>query len=155
MVNLKLVAHTKADELFLQRVDDIIQSHIADEKLDVDMIAAKMNLSRPTLYRKINEISAMTPNEWIKITRLRKAAELILQGDLKIYEIAEAVGFNSQSYFSCTFAKHFHMSPTQYAKSNNVQLWWKDRMARRSCFWFVRHPVLHEYQIITNLHYSE
>ena len=122
MVNLKLVAHTKADELFLQRVDDIIQSHIADEKLDVDMIAAKMNLSRPTLYRKINEISAMTPNEWIKITRLRKAAELILQGDLKIYEIAEAVGFNSQSYFSRTFAKHFHMSPTQYAKSNNVQL---------------------------------
>ena len=122
MVNLKLVAHTKADELFLQRVDDIIQSHIADEKLDVDMIAAKMNLSRPTLYRKINEISEMTPNEWIKITRLRKAAELILQGDLKIYEIAEAVGFNSQSYFSRTFAKHFHMSPTQYAKSNNVQL---------------------------------
>ena len=122
MVNLKLVAHTKADELFLQRVDDIIQSHIADEKLDVDMIAAKMNLSRPTLYRKINEISEMTPNEWIKITRLRRAAELILQGDLKIYEIAEAVGFNSQSYFSRTFAKHFHMSPTQYAKSNNVQL---------------------------------
>ena len=122
MVNLKLVAHTKADELFLQRVDDIIQSHIADEKLDVDMIAAKMNLSRPTLYRKINEISEMTPNEWIKITRLRKAAELILQGDLKIYEIAEAVGFNSQSYFSRTFAKQFHMSPTQYAKSNNVQL---------------------------------
>ena len=122
MVNLKLVAHTKADELFLQRVDDIIQSHIADEKLDVDMIAAKMNLSRPTLYRKINEISEMTPNEWIKITRLRKAAELILQGDLKIYEIAEAVGFNSQSYFSRTFAKHFHMSPTQYAKCNNVQL---------------------------------
>ena len=122
MVNLKLIAHTKADELFLQRVDDIIQSHIADEKLDVDMIAAKMNLSRPTLYRKINEISEMTPNEWIKITRLRKAAELILQGDLKIYEIAEAVGFNSQSYFSRTFAKHFHMSPTQYAKSNNVQL---------------------------------
>ena len=122
MVNLKLIAHTKADELFLQRVDDIIQSHIADEKLDVDMIAAKMNLSRPTLYRKINEISEMTPNEWIKITRLRKAAELILQGDLKIYEIAEAVGFNSQSYFSRTFAKHFHMSPTQYAKGNNVQL---------------------------------
>ena len=122
MVNLKLAAHTKADELFLQRVDDIIQSHIADEKLDVDMIAAKMNLSRPTLYRKINEISEMTPNEWIKITRLRKAAELILQGDLKIYEIAEAVGFNSQSYFSRTFAKQFHMSPTQYAKSNNVQL---------------------------------
>ena len=86
------------------------------------MIAAKMNLSTPTLYRKINEISEMTPNEWIKITRLRKAAELILQGDLKIYEIAEAVGFNSQSYFSRTFAKHFHMSPTQYAKSNNVQL---------------------------------
>ena len=86
------------------------------------MIAGLMNLSRPTLYRKINGLSNMTPNELIKITRLKRAAELILQGDMKIYEIAEIVGFNSQSYFSRAFAKQFNMSPSQFAKENNVEI---------------------------------
>ena len=82
------------------------------------MIADLMNLSRPTLYRKISAISNLTPNELIKITRLKKAAELIAQGEMKIYEIAEAVGFKSQPYFSQSFSKQFNMSPSQYAKEN-------------------------------------
>ena len=64
----------------------------------------------------------ISPNEFIKISRLKKAAELILQGDMRIYEIAEAVGFNSQSYFSRAFSKQFNMSPSQYAKENNIEL---------------------------------
>ena len=83
----------------MKKLNDIIDSHINDVNLDVDMIADLMNLSRPTLYRKINGLSNVTPNELIKISRLKKAAELILQGDMRIYEIAEAVGFNSQSLF--------------------------------------------------------
>ena len=102
------MAYTKADEKFLKKLNDIIDSHINDVNLDVDMIADLMNLSRPTLYRKINGLSNVTPNELIKISRLKKAAELILQGDMRIYEIAEAVGFN--------------MSPSQYAKENNIEL---------------------------------
>ena len=47
---------------------------------------------------------------------------MILQGDMRIYEIAEAVGFNSQSYFSRAFSKQFNMSPSQYAKENNIEL---------------------------------
>ena len=116
------LAYTKADEKFLKKLNDIIDSHINDVNLDVDMIADLMNLSRPTLYRKINGLSNVTPNELIKISRLKKAAELILQGDMRIYEIVEAVGFNSQSYFSRAFSKQFNMSPSQYAKENNIEL---------------------------------
>lgn len=122
IANLKSIAYTKADEKFLKKLNDIINSHIQDSDLDVDRIADLMNLSRPTLYRKINGLSNITPNELIKISRLKKAAELILRGDMKIYEIAEAVGFNSQSYFSRAFSKQFNMSPSQYAKENNVEL---------------------------------
>lgn len=122
IANLKSIAYTKADETFLKKLNDIIHSHLDDADLDVDRIAELMNLSRPTLYRKINGLSNVTPNELIKITRLKKAAELILQGDRKIYEIAEAVGFNSQSYFSRAFSKQFNRSPSQYAKENNVEL---------------------------------
>lgn len=122
MANLKSMAYTKADEKFLKKLNDIIYSHINDVDLDVDKIAGLMNLSRPTLYRKISGLSNVTPNELIKISRLKRAAELILQGDKRIYEIAEAVGFNSQSYFSRAFSKQFKMSPSQYAKENNIEL---------------------------------
>ena len=75
IANIKSMAYTKADEKFLKKLNDIIDSHINDVNLDVDMIADLMNLSRPTLYRKINGLSNVTPNELIKISRLKKAAE--------------------------------------------------------------------------------
>lgn len=122
LANIKSMAYTKADERFLKKLNDIINEHVDNVELDVDMIADRMNLSRPTLYRKISGLSNLTPNELIKISRLKKAAELILRGDMRIYEIAEAVGFNSQSYFSRAFSKQFDMSPSQYAKENNIEL---------------------------------
>ena len=75
IANIKSMAYTKADEKFLKKLNDIIDSHINDVNLDVDMIADLMNLSRPTLYRKINGLSNVTPNELIKISRLKKADE--------------------------------------------------------------------------------
>jgi ligand-binding sensor domain-containing protein/signal transduction histidine kinase/CheY-like chemotaxis protein/AraC-like DNA-binding protein len=118
IANMKSIAYTKADEHFLERLNGIIEEHIDNINLDVEMIADRMNLSRPTLYRKINALSNLTPNDLIRLTRLKNAAELILKGEMKIYEISEAVGFNSQSYFSRAFSKQFGMSPTEYAMNN-------------------------------------
>lgn len=117
IVHLKSMAYTKADEHFLEKLDNIIHQHIANVNLDVGMIADMMNLSRPTLYRKINAMSNLTPNDLIRIARLKRAAELIQEKRLKIYEISEAVGFSSQSYFSRSFIKQFGMNPSEYAKS--------------------------------------
>jgi len=118
VVHLKSMAYTKADEHFLEKLNEIIQTHISNINLDVDMIADLMNLSRPTLYRKISALSNLTPNELIRIARLKKAAMLIMQKDMKIYEISEAVGFSSQSYFSRSFMKQFGMTPSEYATNN-------------------------------------
>ena len=89
---MKSIAYSKTDEQFLEKLNGIILEHISDPELDVNQIAELMHISRPTLYRKIREISEMTPNDLIRITRLKRAAELLLQSDMKIYEIAEAVG---------------------------------------------------------------
>lgn len=118
IANLKSMAYTKADEGFLEKLNEIINQHMGDPDLDVNRIAELMLLSRPTLYRKIRAISDLTPNELIKISRLKKAAELLLQGNMKIYEIAEFVGFSSQSYFWSAFIKQFGVSPSKYAKEN-------------------------------------
>ena len=64
-----------------------------------------MHLSRPILYRKISALSDLISNELIRIARLKKAAELMIKEELKIYEISEIVGFNSQSYFNRLFTK--------------------------------------------------
>ena len=117
---MKSMAYTKADENFLEKLNDIINENIGNPELDVNKIADLMHLSRPTLYRKIRAISDLTPNELIKISRLKKAAELLLQGNMKIYEISETVGFSSQSYFWSAFIKQFGMSPSKYAKENRV-----------------------------------
>jgi AraC-like DNA-binding protein len=71
-------------------------------------------MSRPTLYRKIKALANMSPNELITVTRLKRAAELLTSGDLKIYEIAEKVGYSEASNFSRDFTRQFNMSPSEY-----------------------------------------
>ena len=114
MANLKSIAHTKADEIFLEKLNEIILENISNSKLDVDMLAEQMNMSRPTLYRKIKAVSDLTPNDLIRTCRLKKAAKYIEQGELSLNEIAENVGFNSQSYFSRSFSKQFGTTPSDY-----------------------------------------
>ena len=118
IANLKSITHSKNEEIFMNKLSEVIEQNISNTKLDVDFIAEKMNLSRASLYRKINNISKLSPNELIKIARLKKAAELILQGELRLNEISEAVGFSSQSYFSRAFLKQFNRTPSQFAKEH-------------------------------------
>jgi len=75
-----------------------------------------MNMSRPTLYRKIKAISDLTPNELVTLTRLKRAAELLRQGGYKIYEVAEMVGYHSQTNFGRSFLKQFGMTPSEYVE---------------------------------------
>lgn len=117
LVHIKSIAHSKADEKFLEKLNDIICENIEDADMDVEKLAKKMNMSRITLYRKINAISVLTPLEVINITRLKKAAELLANGDHKIYEIADMVGFSSQSNFARSFQKQFGMAPSEFIKT--------------------------------------
>jgi ligand-binding sensor domain-containing protein/signal transduction histidine kinase/DNA-binding response OmpR family regulator len=117
LVHLKSIAYSKADELFLEKLNEAIYKNIADADLNVDHLAEIMNMSRPTLYRKIKAISNLTPNELINIARLKKAAELLTEGEYKIYEIANIVGYNSQTSFGRNFLKQFGMTPSEYASA--------------------------------------
>lgn len=117
LAHLKTIAHNKTDETFLNTLNNIIIDNIEDQDLDVEKLARLLNMSRITLYRKISAVSDLTPLELITITRLKKAAELLAQGNLKIYEIADMVGFSSQSHFARNFHKQFNMTPTEYMQS--------------------------------------
>ena len=121
LVHIKSMAHSKADERFLETLNETIHGNIEDLDLDVEKLARILNMSRITLYRKIKAISNLTPIELINITRLKKAAQLLADGDHKIYEVADMVGFSSQSNFARNFHKQFNMTPTQYMQEKHAK----------------------------------
>jgi len=112
--HIKSIGHSRIDELLIEKLDKAILFNLANPELNVEVLSEGLNMSRSTLYRKIKDLSNLTPNELVNITRLKRAAELLLIGDYKIFEIAEMVGFKSQSSFGRSFQKQFKMTPSQY-----------------------------------------
>ncbi len=121
LVHMKSMAHSKADEKFLEALNELIVQNIDDADLDVNKLACMLNMTRVTLYRKIKSISQLTPAELINVTRLKKAAELLATGEKKVYEIADDVGFSSQSTFTRSFQKQFNKTPTEYMNELKLQ----------------------------------
>ncbi len=114
MVHMNTMAYTTSDEKFLERLNTIINNNLTNADLDVEHLSNLMNISRPTLYRKIKAISDLTPNELINIARLKKATEMLNEGTFKMVVIAEMVGYTSQNHFGRNFSKQFGISPSEY-----------------------------------------
>jgi two-component system cell cycle response regulator len=121
LIHIKSMAYSKADELFLGKLQDTIHKNLDNPDLDVEHLAEHMNISRPTLYRKIKSISNLSPNELINLARLKRGAELLNDGILKIYEISEMVGYRSQTNFGRNFSRQFGMSPSDYINSKLIR----------------------------------
>lgn len=113
LVKIRSIAPTKADEDFLKDVTEVIHKNISDSQFNVDSLADGLNMSRSSLHRKIKGVSELTPNEFILLIKLKKAAEYIQEGS-RVNEVCFLVGFNSPSYFSKAFKKQFGVSPTEW-----------------------------------------
>ena len=98
----------------LQRVTLVINKRLSDPNLNVETLSDEIGMSRGHFQRKFKSITGQNPNEFIRITRLNTAAELLLNKDRSIKEIADITGFGSQSYFCTSFLKQFNISPKQY-----------------------------------------
>lgn len=114
LVHIKSMAYSQSDEEFLETLNAVIYKNIQNPDLDVEHVASLLNMSKPTLYRKIKAISSLTINELINITRLKVAARLLEDGHYKIYEVADMVGYSSQSHLGRNFLKQFGTTPTEY-----------------------------------------
>ncbi|RYY38096.1 MAG: response regulator transcription factor [Sphingobacteriaceae bacterium] len=119
LVHIKTMATVKADELFLERLNDIIIRNLDNAQLDGGFLADALHMSRPTLYRKVKAISNLTVNELTNLTRLKKAAELLAAGQYRVFEVANITGFNSPNQFNRIFHKQFNMSPSNFIKNQS------------------------------------
>lgn len=108
------IAQTQEDEKFLQALNDFIMQHMQDPEFKLDDIAERMNMSRSSLNRKIRGILDMTPNDYLRLARLKRAAMILKNGECKVNEVCYAVGFNTPSYFTRCFVKQFGMLPKDF-----------------------------------------
>jgi AraC-like DNA-binding protein len=109
------MALTKADEEFMKKLNEIIQGNFHNPDFSMDDIVDSLNMSRSNFYRKIKGVLDLSPNEYLRLERLKRAAQLLKEGNGRVNEICYMVGFNSPSYFSKCFQKQFGVLPKDFA----------------------------------------
>ncbi len=109
------IARNTGDLRFITKVNEVIMANLSETENLIESIALSMAISRSSLHKKIKSISGMTPNEYIQLIRLKKAAELLSTGEYQINEISYLVGFNTPSYFSKCFHNQFGLLPRDFA----------------------------------------
>ena len=102
------------DEKFLACVIRLIEEHISDSELNVNALCEWTNTNNKQMYRKIKQLTGMTPVEYIKSIRMKKAAMLLKQKKFTVAEVMYMVGFSNHSYFSKCFQSEFGVTPKLY-----------------------------------------
>lgn len=104
------------DKDFVEKFKALIDAKMGDSGLNVEDLGKEMGLSRVQLYRKIKSLTNYSPNELLRIARLKRAASLLASSDMTVAEIGYEVGFSSSSYFAKCYKEQFGESPTDLLK---------------------------------------
>jgi len=104
------------DNSFLKKLTDLIRKNLSDSELNVEDLGRQIGLSRTQLYRKLKSLTGYSPNELLRIIRLKKAHHLLSTTDINISEVTYDVGFTAPSYFAKCFKEYFKESPTNFVK---------------------------------------
>ena len=103
-------------KLFLEKCIAIVEKHLDDDEFSIATLAAEIGMSHSTVYKKIKLISGQSLRGFIRFIRLRKAAELFINTNRNVNEIAFEVGINDAKFFREQFNKLFGMNPSEYIK---------------------------------------
>lgn len=106
------------DGVLWEQLNQAILQQLANAALNVSQLARELHMSRPTLYRKITEISQMTPAALITQIRLERAVSLLVSTGYPVTEISRMVGFCTRNGFRKAFIKRFGVSPSEYRRKS-------------------------------------
>lgn len=116
LVEQDIIKLSKLDQEFLDRFTKIVEENITEEKLDINFMTDKMNMSHSTLYRKIKGLTGISGNEFIRKIKLRHGLVLLTKERLNVSEAAYASGFSDIGYFRKCFKEEYGATPSQYLK---------------------------------------
>ena len=112
---------TLNDRKFLEKLLELMEKNIGNGDLVVDDFVQEMAVSRSVFFKKLKALTGLAPIEFIKEMRIKRAAQLIKQGDYTMTQIAYMVGINDPRYFSKCFKQYYEMTPTEYKESLKKQ----------------------------------
>jgi signal transduction histidine kinase/DNA-binding response OmpR family regulator/streptogramin lyase len=113
--DMKEMNITNIDETFLQKAIDCVNRHLDDSNFDQLQFSEEMGVSKSTLYNKLKSLTGLNTSAFITNIRMKAACHIMDQNrQIRISELAYAVGFNDPKYFSSCFKKEFNMRPTEY-----------------------------------------
>ena len=111
-----LMVTVDKDKEFYKLLESILESSLSDSQFSVERFAELTKISRTIFYKKVKGITGLSPNELIKVTRMKKAAELLIDKTYTISEVAYKVGFDDPYYFSRCFKAQFNCSPSKFSE---------------------------------------
>lgn len=106
------------DQKMINKLNTILEKELSNPELNVDYIGRELGFSRTGFYRKIKGLMDMSPIDFLRNYRLKKAAEMLQEGLLSLNEISDKTGFSSYSYFSKSFKKHYGVTPKDYIRNS-------------------------------------
>lgn len=104
------------DEEFISKALKVVEANMVNAEYTVEELSSEMSMSRVYLYKKILSLTGKTPVEFIRLIRIRRAADLLEKSQLTVAEIAYEVGFNNPKYFARLFKEEFKVLPTEYRR---------------------------------------
>ncbi|WP_159020553.1 hybrid sensor histidine kinase/response regulator transcription factor [Algibacter sp. L3A6] len=102
------------DEAFIEKATKIVLENISNPDFKIADILKEIGLGKSQFFRKIQSITGQNPSGFIRVIRLKYAAELLIQGNFTVKEIAYKAGFNSSTYFGKSFKEEFKVTPKEY-----------------------------------------
>ena len=108
---------SEADRKLIGKVDQYINDNMGDPDTSVESMSAYLCISRVQLYKRMISLTGITPSEYLRAKRIKRAEELMHDGSLNVSEIAYKVGFNNPRYFSKYFQEEYGVTPSQYMKN--------------------------------------
>ena len=113
---------TPYDEKFMQKVMEFMETQMDNSELTIDAFAEHLMLSRTIFYRKLKSIIGLTPVDFIREIRIKRAVQLIDSGEYNFSQIAYMTGFSDPKYFSKCFKKVMGVTPTEYKEKKDTAL---------------------------------
>ena len=117
-INLEGLTYPSADKQFLQSIMDSIEQHLEESEFDLEQLSTEMGMSKSTLYRKIKSITGLTPLDFVRNVKMKRACMMLLARTQNISEVAYAVGFSTPKYFTKCFKEEFGITPSEYLQKN-------------------------------------
>ncbi|NUO00995.1 MAG: helix-turn-helix transcriptional regulator [Saprospiraceae bacterium] len=105
---------------FAKAIEDYIESRLSDESLGVPDVCKFIALSNSQVTRKLKDICGLSTEQFIQRYRMHRAFEMLQAGNMRVGEVATAVGFKEVAYFSRVFKQTYGVSPREVRKDNDA-----------------------------------